>query len=111
MPEVLAPAKDLTAIEGIDVAPITGDITYYHILMDKHEILIAEGAPAESLYLGTQTLHAITPAARTELRLIFGNGWDHFIESPVSARLLVSGQKARNMAGRHRKNNQPALTL
>jgi hypothetical protein len=108
-PEVLAPAKDLIAIKGINEALITGGITYYHILMGTHEILFAEGAPAESLYLGTQTLHAIEPAARAELRLIFGSDWDRFIESPASARLLVSGQKARNMAGRHRKNNQPAL--
>lgn len=110
-PEVLAPAKDLTAIKGINEAPITGGITYYHILMGTHEILFAEGAPAESLYLGTQTLHAIEPAARAELRLIFGAGWDRFIEQPQSARPFASGQKARNMAARHRKNNQPALTL
>ena len=110
-PEVLAPAKDLTAIKGIDVAPVTGGVTYYHILMGTHEILFAEGAPAESLYLGTQTLHAIEPAARAELRLIFGSGWDGFIDSPASARPFASGQKARNMAARHRKNNQPALTL
>ena len=110
-PEVLAPAKDLTAIKGINEAPITGGITYYHILMGTHEILFAEGAPAESLYLGTQTLHAIEPAARAELRLIFGAGWDRFIEQPQSARPFASGQKARNMAARHRKTNQPALTL
>ncbi|AXX97396.1 Hint domain-containing protein [Profundibacter amoris] len=110
-PEVLAPAKDLTVIEGIDIATVTGGITYYHILMGSHEILFAEGAPAESLYLGTQTLHAIEPAARAELRLIFGAGWDRFIEQPQSARPFASGQKARNMAARHRKNNQPALTL
>ncbi|WP_457646276.1 Hint domain-containing protein [Profundibacter sp.] len=108
-PEVLAPAKDLTAIKGIDQAPITGGITYYHILMDTHEILIAEGTPAESLYLGSQTLHTIEPAARAELRLIFGPGWDSFIKNPASARLLVSGEKTRNMARRHRKNNKPAL--
>ncbi|WP_457650133.1 Hint domain-containing protein [Profundibacter sp.] len=109
--EVLAPAKDLTAIKGIDVAPVTGGITYYHILMGTHEILLAEGAPAESLYLGSQTLHAIEPAARAELRLIFGPGWDSFIDSPASARPFASGQKARNMAARHSKNNQPVLTL
>ena len=109
--EVLAPAKDLTAIKGIDEAPITGNVTYYHILMGRHEILFAEGAPAESLYLGAEALNAITPEARAELRLIFGSEWDSFIETPASARLLVSGQKTRNMAGRHCKNDLPALTL
>lgn len=109
--EVLAPAKDLTAIKGIEQAPITGSITYYHILMDRHEILYAEGAPAESLYLGAETRHAITPEARAELRLIYGPCWDRFTETQPSSRLLASGRKARNMAERHHKNNQPVLTL
>ncbi len=109
MREVLAPAKDLTAIKGIDAAPATADMTYYHILMDRHEILLAEGAPAESLYLGPQTLHAIEPAALAELRLIFGPDRHRAIEDPTPARLLVSGRKARNMAGRHRQNKKPAL--
>ena len=108
--EVLAAAKDLTAIRGINKAPITGSITYYHILMDKHEILFAEGAPAESLYLGAETLHVIEPEARAELCLIFGPEWDMFTNTPPPpARMLVSGQKARNMAKRHHRNNKPAL--
>ena len=80
--------------------------------MPRHEILFAEGAPAESLYLGQEALQAIEPGARAELRLIFGAEWDKFTNTlPPPARLLVSGQKTRNMAGRHRRNNQPALTL
>ena len=110
--EVLAPAKDLMAIRGIGPAPLKTGITYYHILMSRHEILFAEGAPAESLYLGQEALQAIEPGARAELRLIFGAEWDKFTNTlPPPARLLVSGQKTRNMAGRHRRNNQPALTL
>ena len=108
--EVLAAAKDLTAIKGIDTAPLIGSVTYFHILMQQHEILFAEGAPAESLYLGQQTLHAIEPAARNELEQIFGADWGSFIQTPPApARLLVCGQKTRNMAGRHRKNNKPVL--
>ena len=109
-PEVLAAAKDLTAIQGIDTPPHMGSITYFHILMQQHEILFAEGTPAESLYLGQQTLHAIEPEARDELQQIFGPDWDGFLQTPPPpARLLVCGPKTRNMAERHRKNNKPAL--
>jgi len=107
--EVLAPAKDLLAIKGITTAPLNGGVIYYHILMQQHEILFAEGAPAESLYLGHQTLHAIEPEARAELELIFGADWDLFAKPPPPARLMISGKKVRNMVARHRKNNKAVL--
>lgn len=106
--EVLANAKDLTEIDGIGMAPLRGPVTYYHILMQHHEILFAEGAAAESLYLGPETLHALKPDARAELRLIFGAEWNGFILSPPPpARLLTKGKKMRNLAMRHRKNGKP----
>jgi len=106
--EVLAAAKDLTAIDGIDPVPLGGSITYYHILMQHHEILIAQGAMAESLYLGKETLKAIMPAAREELRQIFGTKWDMIsTSSPTPSRLFVSGKRLRHLIARHLKNNMP----
>ena len=108
--EVLAAAKDLTAIKGISIAPLTGPLTYYHILMQDHEILLAEGAPAESLYLGQEAIHSIAPEARAELKQIFGAQWDSFVATPPQpARLLVEGKRMRNLAGRHRKNGKPLM--
>ncbi len=107
-PEVLAAAKDLTAIEGIDIAPVKAVITYYHILVQDHEILFAEGAPAESLYLGKEALNAMEPASHKELRQIFGTAWGRFItDPPPTARQLVQGNKLRNLVGRYHKNNIP----
>ncbi len=107
-PEVLVAAKDLIKFKGIQTAPVTGEVIYYHILMKRHEILYADGAPAESLYLGIETLHALEPAARTELRAIFGADWHSFYESsPAPVRTMVSGKKMHNLVYRHVKNNKP----
>ena len=54
--EVLCAAKFLLGYPGISYANVTEDVEYYHILMEKHEILISEDAPSESLYLGDQTI-------------------------------------------------------
>lgn len=109
-PEVLIAAKDLTGIKGILTAPIKGAITYYHILMSRHEILFAHGAPAESLYLGKEALHSMAPDARAELCQIFGAQWGAFIAAtPPRARPFVCGKKMRNLVMRHNKNAKPLL--
>lgn len=53
-PEVLVPAKAMVNGAGISVAPAPS-ITYVHLLLDAHELLWADGALCESLYLGDQT--------------------------------------------------------
>ncbi|PHQ95456.1 MAG: hypothetical protein COB39_12940 [Marinosulfonomonas sp.] len=111
-PEVLAAAKDLTAIGGIRPAPLHGAITYYHILMPRHEILFADGAMSESLYLGRETLHAIKPAAQNELRRIFGPMRDVImITPPTPSRPMVQGKKLRQLIVRHLKNNKPLSNI
>ncbi|MBL1438315.1 MAG: Hint domain-containing protein [Rhodobacteraceae bacterium] len=48
--EVLVPAKAL--IDGDRIYRKTGgEVTYYHILFNAHEVIFAEGAPTESLLL------------------------------------------------------------
>ncbi len=69
--EVLVAAKSLTWLPGIAVQEPCDDVAYFHILLDRHEILDAEGAPAESLFLGEEALHAMTSEGLQELSRIF----------------------------------------
>ncbi|MFQ6551387.1 Hint domain-containing protein [Aestuariibius insulae] len=94
--DVLVPAKDLLAVPGVDVAPIDGPITYYHILMERHEVLLANGLAAESLFLGDETVKTIPPEALEEIRLLLGSD-----PIPQPARFLAKGRKARNLVERH----------
>lgn len=69
--EVLVAAKDLLGWPGISVEEDCTPVAYFHVLLDRHEILIAEGAGAESLYLGDEALFRLSPAALAELAAIF----------------------------------------
>ena len=47
--EVLIAAKQLLAIDGVDIAHDFEDVTYFHILFDQHEIVYANGVHSESI--------------------------------------------------------------
>ena len=70
--EALVAAKSLCGWPGIDIVPTVESVVYFHILLDQHEILSAEGAPAESVYLGDEALFAMSSEGLQELAGIFG---------------------------------------
>lgn len=70
--EVLVPAEALLDSDKI-YRKFGGEVEYYHILLDSHEVIFAEGAPCESLFLGANgsELSAFAQTALTEVRAIF----------------------------------------
>ena len=104
-PEVLVAAKHLLALEGIDIVEDVKEVEYFHILLDNHEILTANGAPCESLYLGAQALKSVDLEAKREIFQIFPEIFE-WGDSLRSSRTLVSGRHGRKLAARHKKNNQ-----
>lgn len=68
--ELLVPAKAL--VNGDTVRMREGGwVEYFHILLDAHEVIFANGAPAESLYPGPQALAAIGADSRAEILALF----------------------------------------
>lgn len=73
-------------------------VTYVHLLFDRHEIILSEGAPTESLYPGPCALNNLAPAARAELLAVFPELQSHsHVARPVAptlkrheARLLLA---------------------
>lgn len=70
MDELLVAAKHL-----VDGRRITqndqAEVTYIHLLFDRHEVIFAEGAPTESLHLGQMGEAALDRAARDEIMTLF----------------------------------------
>lgn len=67
---VLVPAKAL--IDGIDVDEAeVAQVTYHHVMLDRHEIIIAEGARTESYHPGAYSLDGLEPASREALFATF----------------------------------------
>ncbi|WP_322867140.1 Hint domain-containing protein [Aquicoccus sp. G2-2] len=67
--EVLASAKHL--VNGGTIRQVPGEVTYVHILFDRHEIVYAEGAASESFFPGDAGIGAVDEAAREELFTVF----------------------------------------
>lgn len=104
--EVLIAAKKLLDLPGVMVAGEMTQITYFHILCEDHQILFAEGAEAESFYLGQMALQALDAEALEEVKDLFPELLDH---SQVPVRPIASGAQANRLIQRHKKNNQTVL--
>ncbi len=67
--EVLCAAKHLVDGDRITRAP-RGLVTYFHLMFDTHQIVFANGAPAESLFMGDYQLSR-DPELYEELLALF----------------------------------------
>jgi hypothetical protein len=65
-PEVLVAARHLVDGGDVQISP-RPRVTYIHLMLDRHEVIYAEGAATESFFAGDIGLTAITPRARAEL--------------------------------------------
>lgn len=105
--EVLVAAKQLVLVDGIDIATDLPEVEYFHMLFDRHEIVLSDGAETESLYTGPEALESLGTEAREEIFTIFPELRDRPVdELPAGARLLASGRLGRKLAVRHTKNQR-----
>lgn len=89
--EVLAPAHRLVGQPGITRAPCAS-ITYFHVMLDAHEIIYAEGFATESFYAHPTTLKTLTPKARAGIFDILPNLRSHMGCHGHPARPMIPSQ-------------------
>ncbi|MEM9497521.1 MAG: Hint domain-containing protein [Pseudomonadota bacterium] len=68
--EVLAAARHLTAMDGIERAPARS-VSYIHFMFDQHEVVLSDGAWTESFQPGHNVLDAMGRSARDEIFALF----------------------------------------
>lgn len=100
--DTLVPAIHLTQKNRIEPETPEGGISYYHILTDHHQILIANGAPCESLYIGEQTESFLCKTDRDEIERLFDAGH----ASPRSDVPIIPNALAKTIIARIRKNGK-----
>ena len=105
---VLIPAVKLLALPGVYIDHCLESITYFHLLLDQHEVIYAEGAPTESLLLGVETLKALSDEVLEEIRALFPEVL-RAASDQSSARLIPRNKQQKNLIARHVKNNVSAL--
>lgn len=107
--EVLVPAIKLVGYNGIEIATEIEDVTYFHILFDKHQVVLSNGTPTESLYTGPFALKSLSAESLKEIETLFPEitapGF-----TPIPARQLSkNGAQIRKMISRHVKNGVPLI--
>ncbi len=108
--EVLVPAKRLVDLPGIAVDTTATQVSYYHVLLDRHEILMAEGAPSESLFLGPEGLKGFRTMGLLEIIALFPTILEPtFVAEPCRV-LSDKGPKTKNLMMRHKKNSKPLIS-
>lgn len=108
--EVLIPAIKLTEFPGIFVDKNAGEVQYYHVLCDNHEILFAEGAPTESMLAGDEVLKTLCPDAQEEIETLFPDA-NTMPSIASSARLIPSGNRQKKLIARHLKQSRNILSF
>ncbi|MFN4192228.1 MAG: Hint domain-containing protein [Tabrizicola sp.] len=73
-PEVLVPAVAFLGDRAARLDTGGKDVEYLHLLFDRHEIVIAEGVPVESLLPDWLAATDLPPALRAELGDLFPQG-------------------------------------
>lgn len=68
-PDVIVPVKALVGLSGVRFAPCRL-VQYIHLMCDRHELIFAEGAQAESFLPGPQALRSLTRQDRTALHAL-----------------------------------------
>ncbi|MFX0544661.1 Hint domain-containing protein [Roseovarius sp. S1116L3] len=93
--EVLAAAKHLTDLEGVDAVD-TSAISYIHFMFDQHEVVLSNGSWTESFQPGEQTLDDMDDAQRGEIYALFPELRDlEGIEAYQAARRSLKRHEAR----------------
>jgi hypothetical protein len=108
--EVLAAAKHLLAAEGISVVESDAPVTYFHLLLDSHELLISNGAATESFFAGPVAMASMSANDRFEIISLFPDLCTkeaHHVMPP--ARKFLVGHIAKSIVARAIKNTSPVV--
>jgi hypothetical protein len=92
--EVLAAAKYLINWDGVFIQK-GGEVEYFHMLFDTHEIVFAEGAMSESFHPGEVGMDSLSEEARVEILELFPELASNICDYGPSARMSLRKYEAK----------------
>jgi len=92
--DVLATAKSM--INGSSICQVEGgEVEYFHMLFDTHEIVFAEGALSESFHPGAEAMNTLGAETRAELFSLFPELENDIASYGPSARYSLKAYEGR----------------
>jgi hypothetical protein len=98
--DVLCAAIKLTALPGIFIDQACLECEYFHLMLDQHDIIFANDAPTETLFIGAETIGTISSKAKHELLRLF----PELHNTPSPACLIPTGKQQKQLIFRHTIN-------
>ncbi|MEM7507358.1 MAG: Hint domain-containing protein [Pseudomonadota bacterium] len=89
--EVLVKAAHLVNDHSIRPIESAGEVRYFHLGFDNHEVVFAEGVPAESFSPGPEGLATLDREAREEFLTLFPQ-WESVTEGFIAPRQCLSAR-------------------
>lgn len=104
-PQVLVAAHQFLAVPGVAPVPVADCVTYHHLLLDRHAVVLAEGAPCESFLIAPISMRAVTDAARARVISAFPQASDpDHSEHPAAT--IPPGHRQARLVHRHLSNRK-----
>jgi hypothetical protein len=104
---VLIPAVKLLDLPGVSRPQPQGPVRYFHLLLDRHEVVLAEGCPSESLLIGPMAKRLLSPEALAELTALFPEVMEPGAMDPV--RPIPRNARVKQLVRRHAANQRRSL--
>lgn len=108
--DALVAATKLTALPGIYQVQDCDEVEYFHIITQRHEILISDGVFSESFLVGPQTAFILTPEQLCEVSTLFPNASETYTHQ-VPACFIPCGKHQKKLVLRHAKNNRSIVSF
>ncbi len=104
----LISAIRLTEFPGCFVDEDAVGISYFHLIFDRHEIVFANGTPAESFYPGSEAMKAMPCSAKQEFVELFPDLKFGAIQ-PSHACFVPSTRLQKKLVARHVQNSKSLI--
>jgi len=101
--EVLVAAKTLLGLPKVTQALPMLPVRYWHVLFDRHELVVAHDVVTETLLPARQTMRALPSASVEEILTLF----PELSDDPEPVRLVPSPKQQTKIVARHFQNSKP----
>ena len=105
---ILIAAIKLVDMPGITIEETCENVDYLHLLLDRHEVVFANGVPSESLFLGQEAVRSLSTESRREISRIFpelvntqqGMTTDYIIPEPKVQKIFIQRHNSNQTENR-----------
>jgi len=109
--EVLIPAVKLAGLGGIRLDSTPTLLRYVHLMLDSHDIIIANGVPSESLYFGEQAVGKLPDSNCHEILDVFAELRLNPSRAIEFARPVPNARQQARLVARHLKNKRDMVEM